>query len=286
MPLSTIWEETRVYICEGNQSVHFVKETRVYILWRKPECTFCTSDIYIVFRNQLALIAWNNDTHTALWHNQMHFWVETNLCRLHCLSVLHWRSIYWKEDPIHWLKNIVLLISSQDVDFHHHHCLYFLFMVYNKRLWVRVLNVTVNNMSVIWGGGGVSLIGWGNQSHGAGSNQFLSVNIGIIRLLSVITTTPFGNYGTFETMFDQKRWVGVVSLIGWGNQSIHRKSLTNFITKCCIEYTSVWAGFELTTLVVKGTDCTNSYKSKCHTITTTAAPECNKSPSLRYKCKI
>jgi hypothetical protein len=37
-------------------------------------------------------------------------------------------------------------------------------------------------------------------------NQFLSVNIGVIRLLSVITTTPFGNYGTSETMFDQKRW--------------------------------------------------------------------------------
>ena len=26
--------------------------------------------------------------------------------------------------------------------------------------------------------------------HGVGSNQFLSVNIGVIRLLSVITTTP------------------------------------------------------------------------------------------------
>ena len=42
--------------------------------------------------------------------------------------------------------------------------------------------------------------------HGVGSNQFLSVNIGVIRLLSVITTTPFGNYGTSEKMFDQKRW--------------------------------------------------------------------------------
>jgi hypothetical protein len=42
--------------------------------------------------------------------------------------------------------------------------------------------------------------------HGVGSNQFLWVNIGVIRLLSVITTTPFRNYGTSETMFDQKRW--------------------------------------------------------------------------------
>jgi hypothetical protein len=28
------------------------------------------------------------------------------------------------------------------------------------------------------------------NNHGVGSNQFLSVNIGVIRLLSVITTTP------------------------------------------------------------------------------------------------
>ena len=48
-----------------------------------------------------------------------------------------------------------------------------------------------------------------------------------------------------------------------------RKSLTNFIILCCIEYTS---GFELTTLVVVGTDCisTCSYKSNYYTITTTA----------------
>jgi hypothetical protein len=51
--------------------------------------------------------------------------------------------------------------------------------------------------------GWIATIDW---LHGVGSNQFLSVNIGVIRLLSVITTTPFGNYGTSETMFDQKRW--------------------------------------------------------------------------------
>ena len=47
-----------------------------------------------------------------------------------------------------------------------------------------------------------------DESHydGVGSNQLLSVNIGVIRLLLVITTTPFGNYGTSEMMFDQKRW--------------------------------------------------------------------------------
>jgi len=41
-------------------------------------------------------------------------------------------------------------------------------------------------------------------------------------------------------------------------QTCH-KSLTNFITKCCIEYTSPWMGFELASLVVIDTDCQLPY---------------------------
>jgi hypothetical protein len=37
----------------------------------------------------------------------------------------------------------------------------------------------------------------------------------------------------------------------------------------CIEYTSPWAGFELTTVVAIGTDCLGSCKSNYHTIMTT-----------------
>ena len=36
-----------------------------------------------------------------------------------------------------------------------------------------------------------------------------------------------------------------------------------------------WVGFELTTLVVIGTDCIGNYKSNNHTITTTTAPYYN-----------
>jgi hypothetical protein len=40
-----------------------------------------------------------------------------------------------------------------------------------------------------------------------------------------------------------------------------------------VKYTVLaWTGFELTTLVVIGTDCIGSYKSNYHTITTTTAP--------------
>jgi hypothetical protein len=47
-----------------------------------------------------------------------------------------------------------------------------------------------------------------------------------------------------------------------------RKSLTNLIIYCCIEYTSSWMEFEITTLVVIRIDCTDNCKSNYHRITT------------------
>ena len=69
----------------------------------------------------------------------------------------------------------------------------------------------------------------------------------------------------------------VVNFIGGGNWSALRKlptcrkSLTNFVTYCCIEYTSPWTGFELTKLI--GTEYTGSCKSNYHTITTMTTPD-------------
>ena len=57
----------------------------------------------------------------------------------------------------------------------------------------------------------------------------------------------------------------VISCIGGENRSkppTCRKSLTKFITKCCIEYTSPWSGFELITSVVIGINCTDSWTSQ------------------------
>jgi len=51
-----------------------------------------------------------------------------------------------------------------------------------------------------------------------------------------------------------------------------RRSLTNFITLSFNEYTSPWAGFEFTMLVVIGTHCTGSCKSNYHTVTTMPVP--------------
>ena len=66
----------------------------------------------------------------------------------------------------------------------------------------------------------------------------------------------------------------------WRKPPTCRKSLTNFITKCCIKYTSPWAGFELTALVVIGTDCiyVTSCKSNYHMITTKTVS------CIKYKC--
>ena len=68
-----------------------------------------------------------------------------------------------------------------------------------------------------------------------------------------------------------------VSFIGGGNRSTRRKpstcrkSLT--LTYCCIDNISPGTGFELTTLVVIVSDCTDSCNSNYHTITTTTSPE-------------
>ena len=60
-----------------------------------------------------------------------------------------------------------------------------------------------------------------------------------------------------------------------GSQFYWWRKLTNFITYRCIEYTSPWMGFELTALVMIGTDCLGSFTSNYHTIMTTTAPICN-----------
>ena len=46
------------------------------------------------------------------------------------------------------------------------------------------------------------------------------------------------------------------------------RSRTMIHLNSCIEYTSPRPGFELTTLLVIGTDCIGSYKFDYHTITT------------------
>ena len=78
--------------------------------------------------------------------------------------------------------------------------------------------------------------------------------------------------------------------ISWRKPLTCHKSLTNLITLCCIEYTSQWTGFELTTLVVIGT---GSCKSIHHIIIAKNAPiKCictsrsTKHRALRSKIKV
>ena len=60
----------------------------------------------------------------------------------------------------------------------------------------------------------------------------------------------------------------------------HWPVVSHLITQCCI----VWVGFELTTLVVIGTDCIGNCKSNYHKITVTTAPNpkrvCKKCASI------
>ena len=80
---------------------------------------------------------------------------------------------------------------------------------------------------------------------------------------------------TFNTI-SANSWQSV--LLVEVNRSIRRKpptchkSLTNFITKYCFEYTSPSTGFELTTLVVMGTNCVCSCNFNYHMIKNTTSP--------------
>jgi len=84
-------------------------------------------------------------------------------------------------------------------------------------------------------------------------------------------------------------YIVVVSFIGAGNGSTGRKplscrkSMTNFIKQCCIEYTSQWAQFERTITAVIGTYCICSYQSSYYTSTTTRLPQTFFLKSILYK---
>ena len=109
------------------------------------------------------------------------------------------------------------------------------------------------------------------------NNMFIGISVADICWYEL--GLGFWGYGYFTPLSTKFNYIMVVSFIGAGNWSTQRKpltcrkSLTNFITQCCIKYTSPWAGFELTSLVVMGTDCTGSCKSNYHTITTMMAPK-------------
>jgi hypothetical protein len=93
------------------------------------------------------------------------------------------------------------------------------------------------------------------------------------------TRFPYQVYGIrfmeFNANFNNISVISWPSVLFWlGEKPLtYRKSLTNFITWCCIDYTSTWNGFELTILVVIGTDGTCSCKSNYHIYTTSTTPD-------------
>jgi hypothetical protein len=80
---------------------------------------------------------------------------------------------------------------------------------------------------------------------------------------------------TFKNFFDEvvydRFWptfaMDAVALVSGEHHRPVAKSLTNFITQWYRVHLP-WTGFELTTLVVIGTDCIDSCKSNYHMITT------------------
>ena len=95
-----------------------------------------------------------------------------------------------------------------------------------------------------------------------------------VKFLCKISGDIRSHYWVRVIMFNATFNNTAVSFVSTGNRRkppTCPKSLTNFIALCCMEYTLQWTWFKLTTLVVIGTDCTSSYKSNYHMITTITA---------------
>jgi hypothetical protein len=82
-----------------------------------------------------------------------------------------------------------------------------------------------------------------------------------------LTLGPSGSWSYCSWIYNGGQFIGGGNRITRRNPPTCRKSLTNFMTSCCIEYTSPWVIFQLTTLVVIGTGFTDSLKSTHNTIT-------------------
>jgi hypothetical protein len=105
-----------------------------------------------------------------------------------------------------------------------------------------------------------------------------------------IPNVNFGWVMVSNATFNNIPAISLLSVfIGRGNRSTRgnpptcRKSLTNFITFCCIEYTSPWSWFELKNLVGIGADYTGSCKSNYHTITTTTTSNIKSNHRIHVK---
>jgi hypothetical protein len=76
----------------------------------------------------------------------------------------------------------------------------------------------------------------------------------------------YTTYKTYEDKAALLGWQNLLSILGTGTMNSQCST-----SSCLSSVTSLWAWFELTTLVVTSTDCVGSCKSNYHSITTTTA---------------
>jgi hypothetical protein len=109
---------------------------------------------------------------------------------------------------------------------------------------------------------------------------FVSLPIDIFRARVVLFNATFNSISVISwrlVLFDEET--------GIPGQN-HRPPVCHWqtLSHCCIEHSSSWAGFELTTLVDIGTYCIDRYTSKYHTITT--APTTSSSSVIMFKAHL
>ena len=137
----------------------------------------------------------------------------------------------------------------------------------NRRRYESVMNLTVYIFSPwIWGWR-VAMMSWNHYTwfpvntwkvycfaNLTARLTYAPLNISVISWQSVLLVDETGVPG-------ENHWAVAKHWQAWSNTKQY-----------CIDYISPWTGFELTTLVVIGTNCTVSCNSDYHAITATTTP--------------
>ena len=95
----------------------------------------------------------------------------------------------------------------------------------------------------------------------------MNINVSILEVFFI--SNVLAKYHIYRSLKKNRHWICLASKMCFD-------ALTNYITLCCIDYTSSSLGrFELITLVVIGTDCIVNFKSNYHTIRIERRPQDN-----------
>jgi hypothetical protein len=132
---------------------------------------------------------------------------------------------------------------------------------------------SISTISQLYRGGQLY---WWKETGVPGENHWPVANKGNNKITvhqAIFQRERQNSYVNKQTKSVNNRKTGKTAMALTWYRHFQRMGGLNQSTCCCIEYTPPWAGFELTTSVVIGTDCLCSCISNYLTITTKTATE-------------